>query len=144
MIIDIQTISNKSAIHEYIGLMISELKKHVNKYIENLNFIGIDLNAKLSFKNFLIQKYKMGLGNFKCHEDFSVDDKTNKYRCLNFIWYLNEVEIGGETAMIDNYKIKPQIGKLVLFPSEWFYIHCGNIPQSSDKYIITGWIMIDF
>ena len=56
------------------------------------------------------------------------------------MWYLNDVEIGGETDFI-NFKIKPTTGKLVIFPSTWTYPHCANIPISNDKYIITGWFV---
>ena len=47
---------------------------------------------------------------------------------------------GGETQFWDNYKVKPQKGKLVLFPASWTYPHSGLMPISHDKYIITGWI----
>ena len=61
-------------------------------------------------------------------------------RHITFIWYLNDVNDGGETAFDGIYKIRPKSGKLVLFPASWTYPHCGKMPLSSDKYIITGWI----
>jgi hypothetical protein len=73
--------------------------------------------------------------------------KTNnsiKSRLLTFIWYLNTVENGGETEFFNGrIKIKPEKGKLLLFPSTWTYNHKGNIPISSDKYIVTGWVWGD-
>jgi hypothetical protein len=59
---------------------------------------------------------------------------------LTYIWYLNDVNEGGETIIWDNHKIKPTTGKLLLFPATWTYPHSGLMPISNDKYIITGWI----
>jgi len=61
-------------------------------------------------------------------------------RMLTFLWYINDVEEGGETQFWKNVKIKPTVGKLVLFPASWTYPHKANIPISHDKYVITGWI----
>jgi hypothetical protein len=71
-----------------------------------------------------------------------IDAKNSKHRIITYLWYLNDVEEGGETVLEDNIFIKPTIGKLLLFPACWTYPHCGRIPISSNKYIITGWIYI--
>jgi hypothetical protein len=55
---------------------------------------------------------------------------------------LNTVEEGGHTVFLENYKIKPEQGKL-LFPSFLRYPHTGKIPLSDNKYIITGWLEIE-
>ena len=39
--------------------------------------------------------------------------------------------------------IKPEAGKLLLFPASWTFPHCGQMPISHDKYIITGWLCED-
>ena len=65
-------------------------------------------------------------------------------RIITFLWYLNTVEEGGETEFFNGrISIKPEKGKLLLFPSTWTYIHRGNMPISNDKYILTGWIYCD-
>ena len=51
---------------------------------------------------------------------------------------MNDIEEGGETYFY-NGKVKPEAGKLILFPATWTYNHKGNMPKSDDKYIITGW-----
>ena len=61
-------------------------------------------------------------------------------RHLTFLWYLNDVEEGGETEFWGQYGIKPEAGKLILFPASWTFPHKANVPISSDKYIITGWL----
>ena len=65
----------------------------------------------------------------------------DKERYITFIWYLNDVSEGGETEMKGNIRIKPEAGKLLLFPSTWTYPHCSRPTISNDKYAIVGWIL---
>ena len=92
-----------------------------------------------------VQSYKANEGYYGWHTD-NVKNKIinnalnfNQDRVLTFIWYLNDVEVGGETEFL-NFKIKPTAGKLLLFPATWTYPHKGNMPISNDKFIVTGWI----
>jgi len=63
-------------------------------------------------------------------------------RQLVAIWYLNDVEgPGGETEFhFQNVKVRPQQGKLVLFPPFWTHVHRGVPPSTTTKYIATTWI----
>ena len=114
--------------------------------INDLNTIPLKKNFKeleangLFFETIMVQKYKSKKGRYVYHNDFSSESHQKRYRVLTYIYYLNDVEEGGETQFWDNYKIKPQKGKLVLFPASWTYPHTGLMPISHDKYIITGWI----
>ena len=69
--------------------------------------------------------------------------QQKRYRMITYLWYLNDVDKGGETEFWGTYKVKPEAGKLILFPATWSYPHCGNIPISNAKYIITGWLCAD-
>jgi len=69
------------------------------------------------------------------------NDKLS-HRIITYLWYLNDVEEGGET-LFHNFKIKPKTGSLLLFPATWTYKHSGAMPISNDKYIITGWVWIN-
>ena len=96
----------------------------------------------VSFDTIQIQKYTKLKGRYVYHQDFLIDWENKKNRVITFIWYLNNVETGGETEFWAKYKIKPETGKLLFFPSTWTYPHRGMMPISNDKYIITGWIYI--
>ena len=61
-------------------------------------------------------------------------------RCLVYMTYLNTVEDGGETEFLyQNKSIKPEVGKTIIWPSEWTHTHRGLKPNSGFKYISTGW-----
>jgi 2-oxoglutarate-Fe(II)-dependent oxygenase superfamily protein len=57
------------------------------------------------------------------------------------ILYLNSVEDGGETCFHrQNLKVKPVAGDALFFPTFWTHMHCGEIPKSEDKYIISSFV----
>jgi hypothetical protein len=64
-------------------------------------------------------------------------------RQLVAVWYLNDVEgPGGETEFsYQNVRIKPQVGKLLLFPPFWTHEHRGATLQKGLKYIATTWVV---
>lgn len=110
-----------------------------NKNPKKNNFKELCVN-ELFFETIMVQKYKSKKGRYVYHNDFSCETDTKRFRVLTYIYYLNDVEEGGETQFWDNYKIKPEKGKLVLFPASWTFPHSGLMPISHDKYIITGWV----
>ena len=122
-----------------------EISNHLPIFYEKFNDIRFyTLTFKnISISNFLIQKYKINEGGVKYHNDFYVNFAAKKSRIITFMWYLNDIEEGGETEFFGYHKIKPKKGNIVLFPSEWFISHCANCPISNDKYIVTGCIYID-
>jgi hypothetical protein len=131
-------------------ILYKELHDNLKIYINNLQNIPEYLfsNNKCDYKLFninylteevfMIQKYEKQKGKYIYHNDFQL--KENSYRVITYLWYLNDVEEGGETEIWNEFKIKPEKGKLLLFPSHWSVPHCGKMPISSDKIIITGWL----
>ena len=142
--------------YKYYKLLNNELSINLKKYFSNLNnnneFKNIDQLSNKTYvffedtnflsNVFMIQKYTKNMGKYIYHNDFRIDLAEKKYRVLTFLWYLNTVEEGGETSFGEDFKIKPEMGKLLLFPACWTYPHAGKMPLSSDKYIITGWLYV--
>ncbi len=64
-------------------------------------------------------------------------------RQLVAVWYLNDVPgPGGETEFLyQDLKIRPQQGKLILFPPFWTHEHRGVTLESGVKYIATTWVV---
>jgi len=94
-------------------------------------------------EDFRVKRYRAGTDDqFAPHVD--VGDYASARRFLAFFMYLNTVDKGGETEFVDGTLIKPEQGKLMLFPATWTYIHQGRPPISNTKYICTGWIYFEY
>ena len=128
---------------EINNILHEQLQYHLDIYIKKIkeqykvNLLECDF---LFEDAFMVQKYEQNTDMYTYHIDFQLNISIQNYRVLTFIWYLNDVEEGGETEFWGSYRIKPTKGHLLLFPCGWTYNHCGKIPISSSKYIITGWL----
>ena len=152
--IPVKNEKNKTHWNKIRDLLERELNANVKHYVKNIND---DMkiceensdnkykvfNNFVSFESIQIQKYTKQKGRYIYHQDFASDWENKKYRVITFLWYLNDVYEGGETEFWTTYKVKPEAGKLFLFPSTWTYPHRGMMPISNDKYIITGWIYMN-
>ena len=91
----------------------------------------LDINGSSGFQ---IQCTKKG-------EYYGWHDDSFENRRLTYIFYLNtmEEEDGGVTEFYNGKIIKPEQGKLLIFPATWTYPHRGTEVTGKNKYIITGW-----
>jgi len=93
----------------------------------------------LWWTGYKIQHYRKNEGHFKWHFD-AIGPGTWE-RQLAMVIYLNSVEEGGETCFHrQNLQIKPIAGDALMFPTFWTHAHCGQIPRSEDKYIISSFV----
>jgi prolyl 4-hydroxylase len=91
-----------------------------------------------AFEQYRIKKYNNdGIDQFNTHVD--VMDYESSRRFLSFFWYLNDVEVGGETRF-SNFSIKPKMGTLVIFPPLWMFPHKGEPPISGPKYLLSTYL----
>ncbi len=94
-----------------------------------------------------IQKYEKNEGGyFYWHSEVYPHPKDqyddSLHRTLLWMFYLNDVEEGGETDFyFQNASVKPKRGSLVIAPAGFTHTHRGNKPVSDDKYIFTSWVM---
>ena len=79
------------------------------------------------------------------HYHWHIDGGSHDFshRQLVAIWYLNDVPgPGGETEFLyQDIKIKPEVGKLILFPPFWTHEHRGVTLEKDSKYIATTWVV---
>jgi hypothetical protein len=121
------------------GFLLS-LEKHVNLYVEDVIKPCCWGFSEPFDSGYQIQKTTPG-GFYVLHNDYHcVRDNPQYARMVTYIWYLNDVDEGGHTEFITGERIKPEQGKLLLFPSTWTFAHKGTPPVSNTKYICTGWI----
>lgn len=126
---------------EYVKILDDLVVKNHEK--ENTNVEYRTFGNVLSNDSFMIQRYTKQKGRYIYHNDFRSDWSEKKYRVITYLWYLNTVEEGGETEFWGTHTIKPETGKLLLFPASWTFPHRGKVPISHDKYIITGWLYVN-
>ena len=135
---------NISVIEEWKDIdkiLFESLKKDIDRYREKMEkIIDIPLwSNKIKDDGYNVKEYKPG-----DYYNWHVDAYTHNdgwTRTIACIWYLNEVEEGGETEFLFGKKIVPSKGKLLLFPSTWNYPHRGLSPIKGNKYIITSFLM---
>jgi hypothetical protein len=94
-----------------------------------------------------VQKYTKGVGGYYYwHSEIYPRDPAAEtlHRVLLFMFYLNDVERGGETEFLyQDKKLRPTGGQMVIAPAGFTHTHRGNVPESDDKYILTSWILFN-
>lgn len=87
---------------------------------------------------FNMQRYLPGEGFTGWH----CERASNKFSNRILVWmiYLNTVTDGGETEFYYQHHFEePVEGKLLIWPSDWMYLHRGVPSFTQTKYILTGW-----
>ena len=122
---------------------------HIKEYIKALHNCYLDYQEQWPFlkdkintvdiPTFNIQRYNPGDHFSHIHTERS--SLNSLHRVFAWMTYLNNVDDGGNTHFTHyDLKIKPEIGKTLIWPAEWTHAHCGEILNSGVKYIITGWM----
>jgi hypothetical protein len=95
--------------------------------------------AKHGIRSIRVQKTPVGGGFHEWH--FETDTHDVSSRIITWMMYLNDVDEGGETEFLYYPKrVKPQAGRLLIWPAGFTHAHRGNPPLSNTKYILTGWL----
>jgi hypothetical protein len=93
------------------------------------------------------QKYQAGKGNYNywhCEVYPQLPQNEPLHRTLLFMFYLNDVDEGGQTEFYYQDKaIQPNAGRMVIAPAYFTHTHRGCTPVSNDKYILTSWILFN-
>ena len=83
-----------------------------------------------------IQYYPAGGGYFAEH-----CERTSRMenRCLVWMTYLNDVPEGGTHFKYQKITSPAKKGLTLIWPPDFTHTHNGQISETHDKYIITGW-----
>ena len=127
---------NSADFNEVHTLLIKKTIQYRNEYYK---FIDKRVFPEAhAFEQFRIKKYDPnGKDMFDTHVD--VQDHASARRFLSFMWYLNDVPEGGNTVFND-LTIKPERGKLVVFPPLWLFPHRGEPVLECPKYILSTYL----
>jgi hypothetical protein len=76
--------------------------------------------------------------------DWHHDGDVFKPYFIQIIFYLNTLQEnqGGCTEFIDGKKVRPEVGKVLMYPCSWTFPHKGGEVQDGYKYICTTTISI--
>jgi hypothetical protein len=113
----------------------NQVDSFINDYLKSLQIEGNEFVMKQLPQ---IQYYKPGDGFYTWHVDASGADGCD--RAFVYITYLNDVPDGGTEFYYQDYTAKAEKGKTVIFPAGLTHKHRGQISETQEKYIITGWI----
>ncbi len=91
-------------------------------------------------EGYQVQRYRPG-EYYHWHVDGGSHELSQ--RQLVVLWYLNDVPgPGGETEFLyQDVAVRPERGKLVLFPPFWTHEHRAAVLQRGVKYIATTWVV---
>ena len=136
---------------------ISLMYQNSDGEMEQLSYVDVEKMDDETLANFIravyrlgsvnLQKYVKGEGGyFHWHSEHyphpTDPHQDSLHRNLVWMFYLNDVEQGGETEFFyQNFKSKPKQGSLVIFPAGFTHTHRGQKPISNDKYIFTSWVL---
>jgi hypothetical protein len=89
-----------------------------------------------SFEPLVFARYTAPAGYFRPHSD----DSLEVIRSVSAVLYLNSSYEGGELTFtrLDDLKIKPEAGDLVVFPSTYLYKHASEILTKGTKYCVVA------
>lgn len=121
------------------ALLADNMRRHWQRYVDTVGgTIAVPFTTKTS--ELIIKRYRPDAGErFQPHFD-SIGEVSNRY--LVFLWYLNDVEAGGETSFVDlGVNVAPRAGRLLMFPPYWMFQHEGRPPVRGDKYILSCYLL---
>jgi hypothetical protein len=124
---------------ELLKLYFEELNLVLNSYVEIFPYCNY-YSPYTIIQPVNIQHYAPGEAFYAWHSERTGANEPFASRHLVFMTYLNDVTDGGETEWIhQNFKIKPEKGLTVIWPTDWTYTHRGLPSLTENKYIVTGW-----
>lgn len=125
----------------------AKLGNSIAKQIHNLVFNKVEeaiewyrehygIPSRLYHEPYTILKY-----NYQQEYKAHFDGTTQTARAVSVVIYLNDDYEGGEIEFPNfNFKIKPEAGTMIVFPSNYAYTHIAHPVISGTKYAIVTWL----
>jgi len=115
--------------------LISKFQKAVNQYKQDCNIDKVQWPKDFGWEELRIKRFKVNeQGNHGLSDHVDIYSHAHAKRFLCLMVYLNDDFADGETFFpLFNSKVKPQQGRLFIFPPTWNYLHRGIPPRSPSK-----------
>lgn len=140
--VSITACHNFESFEPFYNQLDSIIKKHVKRCFKKWYIEGDYIITGYKF-----QKSTEGGGFTKWHAEANVGNPKfwrSRNRFGVWMFYLNDTDTGYTDFMHQKLSIKPEIGKLVIWPAYFTHTHRANPDLKEDKYIITGWLETDY
>ena len=137
--VDIDTLFHNYATKAYNEYM-TRLQTNFAHYNTDIHVYDRELdNKSIYFTGFPLQRIEKGKF-YPWHHD----GITKKSYFLQVLFYMNTLEEdeGGCTEFIHGRKVRPETGKMLIYPCSWVFPHTGNEVKGGPKYICTTTIGI--
>jgi hypothetical protein len=99
--------------------------------------LAFPADEPLRLEEWRMHRYDDNSSFYKPHVDCH-DEKSSK-RYLALLFYMNDVQEGGETRFTDHLEplqCHPKEGRLLIFPAWWGFPHEALPPKSNPKYLL--------
>lgn len=123
----------------FLGMFRKLVDRALDRYNRDVE-LAIPIPNSPSTSDLTLKRYRPGeQERFQLHFD-AINHVANRYLVL--LWYLNDVDQGGETRFPQlDVTIQARAGRLLMFPPYWMYQHEGLPPISGDKYIVSTYLL---
>ena len=113
------------------NLIFNKIESAVDWYRDNYG-----IPSRLYHEPYTILKYSYQQ-EYKAH----YDGTTQTARAVSVVIYLNDEYEGGEIEFPNfKFKLKPEAGTMIVFPSNFAYTHIAHPVDSGIKYAIVTWL----
>jgi prolyl 4-hydroxylase len=123
----------------FMGMFRGLIDRALERYNRDIE-LAIPIPNSPALSDLTLKRYRPGeQERFQLHFD-AINHVANRYLVL--LWYLNDVEQGGETRFPQlDVTVQARAGRLLMFPPYWMYQHEGLPPVSGDKYIVSTYLL---
>ena len=129
---------------EFDKRIFNQLWRVLMLYKKSIPQLDLPWSSPYSMANdtgYQIQKYAQCSGYYSEHVDGAPFFAYSSNRVLGVVICLNTVEVGGGTHFpMHQTEIAAVAGRVAMFPANWTHPHCGTMPYSSDKWIVSTFV----
>ena len=136
--------------------MIDFFEKNLHLQSKGVTGSGLNEESKkttnINIDPLFLKKEKFNMFNdyfeelYKCYNDYKQQwpflTKTNSELDIP-TFTLQKYNPGDHFSHYD-VRVKPEMGKTLIWPAEWTHAHAGEILKIDTKYIISGWMCYPF
>jgi len=125
------TIYPKPPVKAYFEYLQECFKCYINRY-------SIQFNGTFFNDVFKLHKVRKSEGYHKWH--YEKGGSSTIDRIVAYMTYLEAPKKGGETEFLhQSLRIKPVVGRTLIWPTGFTHVHRGNPPLDGEKMYVTGW-----